>query len=421
MDRRDFAKSLTVKAGALSALAAAPAGFLASSLPAEAKTRDPGLLYLCRAILKQNLLKAGEMMIVATGYIFPEDYVAAMLQAGSEMGALVLHVPVYPKEGENGRVRSGLTFDHWKLYAQADLLLDVSFGRPPGVPGGTSGQGGVVYAEKIGDHEYPTDRAYINRVGSKTRWLLIHFDVPMQRTLFANQARRARAIRGAELLHNANEIRIESSAGSECTFGKRGRQGHSQYGIADVPGRWDPYGTGCVACAPVKTEAEGVLVFEPGDVLMQMTPQMLPEGEKIKLTFRGGEIVQVDGTRAARLWDELIQSYNHHPDFGRVAHIGFGIHEATRRIRLQTNPKALYAYHHNDQGSFLFALGNNCGHGGGGAELNYSGLGMNADACGPNHTHFSFHGKGRNMWLDDVQVVEDGELVADIARRTVYP
>ena len=58
-------------------------------------------------------------------------------------------------------MRSALTFDHWKLYAQADLLLDVSFGRPPGVPGGTSGQGGVVYAEKIGDHEYPTDRAYI--------------------------------------------------------------------------------------------------------------------------------------------------------------------------------------------------------------------------------------------------------------------
>ena len=86
MDRRDFAKSLTVKAGALSALAAAPAGFLASSLPAEAKTRDPGLLYLCRAILKQNLLKAGEMMIVATGYIFPEDYVAAMLQRGIRDG-----------------------------------------------------------------------------------------------------------------------------------------------------------------------------------------------------------------------------------------------------------------------------------------------------------------------------------------------
>ena len=421
MDRRDFAKSLTVKAGALSAMAAAPAGFLASSLRAEAKTRDPGLLHLCRAILKQNLLKAGEMMVVATGYVFPEEYVAAMLQAGSEMGALAVHVPVYPKEGDEGRLRAGLTGEHWKLYAQADLLLSPGFGKPAGVPAGTSGYGG-----KIGgsfSHEYPTDRAYINREGSKTRWLSCGFDVPLQRTLFSNQARRARAIRGAELMHNANEVRIESSAGSECTFGKRGRQGHSQYGIADVPGRWDVYGTGCVACAPVKTEAEGVLVFEPGDVLLQMTPQMLTEGEKIKLTFRGGEIVQVDGTRAARLWDELIQSYGH-PDSLRVAHVGFGIHEATRQFRITqgaTNPRALYAYHHNDAGSFLFALGNNCGHGGGGKSLNYSGLGMNADACGPNHTHFSFHGKGRNMWLDDIQVVEDGELVADIARRTVYP
>ena len=74
------------------------------------------------------------------------------------------------------------------------------------------------------------------------------------------------------------------------------------------------------------------------------------------------------------------------------------------------HPKALYAYHHNDWGSLLFALGTNCGHGGGGAELNYSGLGMKADACGPNHTHFSFHGKV-NMWCDDTQVVKDGDLV----------
>jgi len=331
MDRRDFAKSLGVKAGALSALAAAPVGLMASSIPADAKTRDPGLLHLCRAILKQNLLKAGEMMVVATGYIFPEDYVAAMVQAGSEMGALVIHVPVHPKGTENGRLRPGLTGEHWRLYAQADLLIDVSYGRPAGVPAGTSGYGG-----KIGGaftHEYPTDRAFIHREGSKTRWLLVHFEPAMQRILFANQARRARAIRGAELLHTANEVRIESEAGSDVTFGARGKQGHCQYGIADVPGRWDPYGTGCVAVAPVKTEAEGVLVFEPGDVLLQMNPQFLPEGEKIKLTFRGGEIVQVDGTRAAGLWDNLIQSYGH-PDSLRVAHVGFGIHEATRQFRI---------------------------------------------------------------------------------------
>ena len=106
MDRRDFAKSLTVKAGALSALAAAPAGFLASPLRAEAKTAeaktgDPGLLSLCGAILKQNLLQAGEKMVVATGYLYDEDYVKALLEAGAKMGAAVMHVPVFPKfEGE---------------------------------------------------------------------------------------------------------------------------------------------------------------------------------------------------------------------------------------------------------------------------------------------------------------------------------
>ena len=414
MNRRTFVSSLAWTTGALSGLAAAkptglfasPSQFLHQAGGATNSTGDPGLLHLCRSILKQNLLKTGEKLVVATGYIFRQDYVFAMLQAGAELGALVMHVPVFPKEGPNGRLRPGLTMDHWKLYADADLLVVPGFGAPRGVPGGASG-----YGIKIGDHEYPTDRAFIHRVGSKTRWLSIGFDVPLQKTLFSNEARKKRAIRGAEIMHDADEVRITSEAGSDWVCNKRGHQGHCQYGFADVPGRWDVYGTGCVACSTVKTEAEGVLVFEPGDILLQMTPQMLPEGEKIKLTWRGGEIVKVDGTRAARHWDALISSYNH-PDARRVAHTGFGINEATRQLRVMNppHPKALYAYHHNDWGSLLFALGNNCGHGGGGAELNYSGLGMNADACGPNHTHFSFHGKV-NMWCDNTQVVKDGDLV----------
>tara|TARA_Y100000590_G_scaffold465364_1_gene637464 strand:- start:25 stop:1302 length:1278 start_codon:yes stop_codon:yes gene_type:complete len=422
MNRRDFAKSLAVtggalSAGTLSALEAAPTDMFTGSVPSDAKTSDKGLLHLTKSILKQNLLKAGEFCVVATGYIYPADYVAAMIQSGQELGALMVHVPVFPNEGKDGRLTPGLTMDHWHLYATADLLVDVSFNKPGGVPGGTSGYGG-----KIGDHDYPTDRAIIHRVGSKTRWLGIHFDVPLQRTLFANQARRARSIYGAELLHNASEVRIESDAGSDIWFGKKGKQGHSQYGIADVPGRWDMICTAVVATASNKDEAEGVLVFEPGDVLLQMTPQVLPQGEEIKITFRGGEIVNVEGTRAARFWDELLSSYGH-PDSKRVAHVGFGTHEKTRHLRLEgeRTPRAVYAYHHNDSGSFLFALGNNCGHGGGGRELNYSGLGMNADACGPNHTHFSFHAPGRRMWFDDKLVVDDGELVDEIASLTTWP
>ena len=90
LNRRDFAKSLAVtggvlSVGALSALEASPADMFSASVPTDAKTSDKGLLHLTKSILKQNLLKAGEFCVVATGYIYPADYVAAMLQSGQEL------------------------------------------------------------------------------------------------------------------------------------------------------------------------------------------------------------------------------------------------------------------------------------------------------------------------------------------------
>ena len=164
MDRRDFAKSLTVKAGALSALAAAPAGFLATPLRAEAKTADPGLLSLCEAILKQNKLTAGERLVIATSYIYDQDYVNALLEAGAKMGAAGSHVAVYPKfDGE--KMVSGATRTHAEIYSEADLLIDCGMGRPPRIP--SPGIGG---GKKL-DHEFRTDRQFLTSPRSKTRWL----------------------------------------------------------------------------------------------------------------------------------------------------------------------------------------------------------------------------------------------------------
>ena len=276
MDRRDFAKSLTVKAGALSALAAVPAGFLASPLRAEAKTADPGLLSLCKAILKQNVLTAGERMVVATGYLYDEDYVKALLEAGAEMGAATMHVAVFPKfDGE--KMVSGVTRTHAEIYSETDLLIDCGMGRPPRIPSPGVGSG------KFLDHEFRTDRQFMTSPRSKTRWLSLgggmSGTVEIQRYLFPNQEIRSISLRGAEIFHNGRELHVTCPHGTDIRFSIEGRVGHCQYGMADVGGRWDNFATALSETSPVETSAEGVIVYVPGDDISDVLPTVLPRAK----------------------------------------------------------------------------------------------------------------------------------------------
>jgi len=413
MDRRNFAKSLGVKAGALSALAAAPVGFMATPLRALAKTSDPGLLPLCKAILKQNLLQPDERMLVATGYMYDEEYVMALLQAGAELGAAVMHLPVFPKwEGE--KMVSGRTATHAKIYAEADLLLDVSMGRPPGVPSPGVGSG------KFLDHEFKSDRQFMTRPGSRTRWLSIggmSSTVGIQRYLFPTKEIRARSIRGAEIFHNGKELRVRCPHGTDLVCSLEGRTGHSQYGIADVGGRWDNFATAVVAAAAVETSTEGVIVYVAGDDIKDIEPRVLPnDKEKITLTYgSAGQITKVDGGRLAKEFEEYLASYNH-PDITRLAHIGYGtdhrIHRLNHRVLFSDITSDMkHQFHHNAWGSVMIAMGrNNQYHGG--PHANYSGLGLAARNAAPSHPHTALI-QGASLWVDDVLLCDNGELTKE--------
>lgn len=414
MDRRDFAKTVALKAGAVSVLAVVPgAGLIAR--PASAKRVDPGLLNLSRAILKQNLLQAGEKLVVATGYSYDQPYVTALLQAGAEMGAASLHVPVFPRfEGDGERMRAGITRTHAEIFADADLLIDFAYGREPGTPGAGVGSG------KLLDHQYRTDRQYMMSPESKTRWLSLGggmSDTPrMQRAFFPTEEIRARTLRGVLVFHEGRQLHITSPHGTDVVMSIDGRVGHTQYGIADAPGRWDNFGTALVAAAPVETSTEGVIVYVPGDDIRDVEPRVLPPGETVTLTYgRAGQITRIDGGRLARAFEEYL-SRTDHPDITRMAHVGYGTDPRIRgaaQNRLLGNDSIidglLHSHHHNAWGVVMIALGRNDQYHGG-PHNNYSGLGVNAANAAPFHPHTALI-QNPSLSVDGVKMVEDGQLV----------
>ena len=287
-----------------------------------------------------------------------------------------------------------MTAWHWELYAGADLLITSNLGNAAGIPGAST-----AYNAKVGNHPYRTDHEYINREGSKTRWLQLGGSLARQRRYMPTEERKQRTLRGARLLDETRgEVRVTSDAGTDWRFSMVGRPGHAQYGIADTAGRWDNFGYGCVACAPIEDSAEGELVLQAGDIVTDLYPKVLDDS--IKLTFRAGYVTKVEGGRRARQFEELLASYNSAESYG-TSHFGWGTHEATRL----TGVDDIGHYHHNTIGSLLYALGMNFGHGVGGRGAGYSGLGMSTRVA-PNHTHFTMF--NCDVYVGGQKVVDRG-------------
>lgn len=165
---------------------------------------------------------------------------------------------------------------------------------------------------------------------SGTRWL--DFSLPFPeinyRRLFPTQEMIRRTWAGAELMEKAKEIKVTSETGTNFICRKDGRKGGSQNGIVPDPGAWDNYGFGLVDCAPLEDSAEGVIVVSPGDHYhFDNSPERVNiVREPIKLTFKEGKIVEIEGGLEAKLISRSLALYNSE-DVYRTAHIGWGTFE----------------------------------------------------------------------------------------------
>jgi 2,5-dihydroxypyridine 5,6-dioxygenase len=216
------------------------------------------------------------------------------------------------------------------------------------------------------------------------------------RRLFPSQDMIRRTIEGAKMMTAAEEIRITSSTGTDLILRKNGRKGSGQYGVADVPGRWDNFGFGLVSCAPIEDTGGGTLVIDTGDYLHSL---QLAATDPVKLTLKDGKITDFSGGWTASLLRDWFSKWDE--DTHRPAHVGWGTHiEGAEWVGSQFLTVAdLESY----PGLMMLAFGHNYFD----TDVEHCGLG------GSNHgqSHMDIMCLNHNFYLDGEVIVKNGTIV----------
>jgi 2,5-dihydroxypyridine 5,6-dioxygenase len=146
------------------------------------------------------------------------------------------------------------------------------------------------------------------------------------RRCFPTDELRTKTINGAQWLERSKKIRVTSKAGTNLRMSKEGRGAGTQYGISDVPGRWDSWPSGFLFCAPLEDSANGVLVLDVGDILVMLGRYV---AEPVRIDVEYGRIVKITGGVDAMLLRHHFEQ-SRDPDAFVISHIGWGTDRRAR-------------------------------------------------------------------------------------------
>lgn len=252
------------------------------------------LIPLFRDGLKFSGIGPGQTVAVFTNerFRFPE-YTGAVVGACKELGAeiFVIQAPGRPT------IDHPFIVDSWKA---ADLVVTMFSALPP--------------------HMWMYSDQHNEVLNSGTRTLLIMEPPPTLRRLFPNSDVIRRGYAGGELLQASSEVRIVDDHGTDLVFSKKDRKTSVCCGCSDRPGRWDHWGAAMVHTAPIEDSTEGTFVLNPGDVIMGLLRRV---ESKVKLTFRSGKIVSIEGGYDAKLLQDHLDAIGDDGAY-RLSHAGWG-------------------------------------------------------------------------------------------------
>lgn len=235
-------------------------------------------------------------------------------------------------------------------------------------------------------------RAHNDALDAGTRTLMIEEPEDILARLFPTEVIRRRCEAGEGILKGALELRIASEAGTDLTLSMEGRPPVIQWGVSDQPGRWDHWPSGLVAVAPLETSAEGVLVIDRGDALLNPGCYVR---SPITCRLREGRIVSIEGGADANLMSGWFERARDDRAYA-VSHIGWGCDD-----RADWNALGLRAWEgggamdvESYHGGMLIAFGSNCDRG----------------LAGRNTVDFHFDIPTRNhdFFVDGRQVIDRG-------------
>ncbi len=324
------------------------------------------LIPLFKDILTQCKLNAEETLLIYADTHTNPHYPAAALGAALDIGAEAFHVTVPTTVPENDR---GVLATLW---SEVDMVLDLV---------------------STVAHAYSMLNAAAIENGGRVLRCAQPPDVLLRLSPSQEVKRRAQA--GAALVRRASQMRVTSKAGTDFTVDIKGRVVLELYSLADEPGRWDNLPSGMVTVGPEETSANGRLVLDVNDVLLRLGRYV---SSPVEITLRDGLIQRFEGGSDARLLQDWFGSFGE-PDAYRISHIGWGCEHRADWNRMGAylmeaavqDQEAFY-------GNMQVAFGSNT-----------------AIFRGTNQTraHMDFPCRNMSIWLDDLQVLEDGQFLLD--------
>lgn len=349
--------------------------------------RDTDLIQAWTQVLTLSQLQPGQSVTVLTSDNTHPQTLRCAITAASLMGANVCRLDLPPVNGEKALSRDPLAY----------LGTTPLTGNPP-----------AIAALKASDLVldlmtllFSPEQHEILSTGTK---ILLAVEPPeILARLVPTEADYHRVQAGVKLLKGRRVMRVTSAAGTDLHLPLGEYPITAEYGFVDQPGRWDHWPSGFVFTWPNEGAASGRIVLNKGDVLL---PQKSMVTEPITLTVAKGYVTRIEGGLDAELLREYIDSFAD-PEAYAISHIGWGLQKRAywSTLGLYDREASIGMDARAVSGNFLFSLGPN----------NEAG-GSRTTAC-----HIDIPMRRCNVFVDDLQVVADGQVVESLMQPAEVP
>ncbi len=318
-------------------------------------------------------VKAGETVVVLTADDEWAENAHAFMAAASDLGATTLNLNL--RRGQRNAVgvqgRHPVTGNALAMQTlkSADMVIDMV---------------GLLFSR---------EQAEIQEAGVRVLRVMEPFHVLKQMFPTVDLRRRVEFAKG--LLEKARTLRFTSAAGTDITYQLGQYRVISEYGYTDEPGRWDHFPSGFSFTQGNDGGVNGQVVLQPGDILCAFKQYVT---SPVVLQVEKGMVVSITGEGMdAQLLKSYMDSFDD-PRAYAVSHIGWGLNEKARWYQFSVTRELSHEHVMNAlsfYGNVLFSLGPN-------AEVG----GTNDTAC-----HLDLPMRGCSLWLDDLQILHEGEVV----------
>lgn len=323
------------------------------------------LVPMFRDHLELCKVQPGETVLGFTDTMSNEAYVTALAGAARVLGANFFQIVV---AGDEQWMKSQAIIDAWE---GSDLVVGML-------------TTGWIYSD-----------AHNAALDAGARTLMIEEPEDMLRRMFPIPEIRRRGEVSQALMDAGTTLRIWSEAGTDLTLSYEGRPVGIQYGYSDTPGRWDHWPSGQVAVAPLELSAQGTLVLDESDCVVNLGRYFM---SPIRMEIREGDIVSMEGGADARLLRDLFELPSDPRAYG-VSHIGWGYEH-------RANWNALGLRHwewggvmdtESYYGNMLIAFGANFMRG------------LDGENRAP--SHIDIPTRNHSIWVDDQQIIDRGSFI----------